>query len=311
MGYRNRVGLKVRTLGGVPALGFFATGTHRLVPLQHCPVAHSRINALLLPSLAEFLRTWAPASGSLTQVDLQMDGDGELWSVFHVLTPPTPLEAAALEEFLRRQGVASAWLQTGRKHTLAPLWKNAPAQMTFSVGAGGQEFHLAASPGGFVQANPAVNQLLVDEVFALAEHYRGATALDLYCGAGNFTLPLAQNAAAVVAVEGYPPAARDAERNTARTGFEQVQVLTQPAAAGLGRLAAEHCRPRFALLDPPRDGAGDAVDSLANLAPERILYISCAPLPWRGTSSASAPAVTGWSGREWPICFRRPPASRA
>ncbi|HSH69673.1 MAG TPA: hypothetical protein VK997_07125, partial [Deferrisomatales bacterium] len=205
-GYRNRVGLKVRTLGGAPALGFFATGSHRLVPLQHCPVAHPRINALL-PPLTGFLRTWSPARGSLPQVDLQIDGDGELWSVFHLLTPPPPGEAAALEEFLRGQGVASAWLQTGRKHTLAPLWKNAPAHMAFSVYAGGQEFPLGVSPGGFVQANSAVNQLLVDEVCALSAHYRGATALDLYCGAGNFTLPLARDTAAVVAVEGYPPAA--------------------------------------------------------------------------------------------------------
>ncbi len=275
-GYRNRVGLKVRALDSVPALGFFATGSHHLVPLQHCPVAHPRINALL-PSLTGFLRTWSPARDSLTQVDLQIDGDGELWSVFHVLTQPTPMKVAALEAFLRTQGVTSAWLQTGRKHTLAPLWKNAPAQMTFSVGPGGNEFQLAVSPGGFVQANPAVNQLLTDEVCALSEHYRGTTALDLYSGAGNFTLPLARDAAAVVAVEGYPPAARDAERNATRAGLAQVRVLAQPVATGLRRLAAEHCRPRFALLDPPRDGAGDAVDSLADLGPERILYISCAP----------------------------------
>ena len=275
-GYRNRVGLKVRTLGGVPVLGFFATGTHRLVPLQHCPVAHPRINALL-PPLTAFLRTWEPARGSLPQVDLQLDGAGALWCVFHLFSTPTPKEAKALEGFLRGEEVAAAWLQTGRKHTLAPLWKNAPAKMVFPRDAGEDESDLEVSPGGFVQANPAVNQLLVDAVCALSEHYRGATALDLYCGAGNFTLPLARNAAAVVAVEGYPPAARDAERNAARAGLEQVRVLAQPVAAGLHRLAGENCRPRFALLDPPRDGAGDAVDGLADLGPERILYISCAP----------------------------------
>jgi 23S rRNA (uracil1939-C5)-methyltransferase len=56
-----------------------------------------------------------------------------------------------------------------------------------------------------------------------------------------------------------------------------VRVLAQPVAAGLRRLAREGCRPRFALLDPPRDGAGDAIESLAALGPERILYISCSP----------------------------------
>jgi len=279
-GYRNRVGWKVRVLGGVPTLGYFATGTHRLVPIRQCPVAHPRLNDLL-PRLGAFLRSWPPArQGKLPQVDALVDGTDRVLCVLHQMVSSSRAEAANLAAGLRDAGVAAAWQQTGRKHTLSPVLSLDPPKTacpTFSVRAGDTHWTVRVSPGGFVQANPAVNQLLVDELYTLREHYRGATALDLYCGAGNFTLPLARDAAEVVAVEGYPPAARDAAGNAADSGFPRVRVLAQPVAAAVEQLAVEGLRPRFALLDPPREGAADAMDGLAALGPERILYVSCAP----------------------------------
>jgi 23S rRNA (uracil1939-C5)-methyltransferase len=149
--------------------------------------------------------------------------------------------------------------------------------MSFRVRIGEDDAPLSVSPGGFVQANAGVNQALVDEVVSLAPIYAGKTVLDLYCGAGNFTLPLARAAGDVLAIEGYPPAARDAAENAARLGYDHVRVLDRSVAGALEDLASTGHRPGFALLDPPREGAADAVEALAALGPEDILYVSCSP----------------------------------
>lgn len=276
-GYRNRAGLKVRAAEGRVLLGYFARGTHRLVPVTGCPILEPALQAFL-PRLADFLQGFPPARGALPQVDLQGDGAGGLWATFHLLRAPTGKEREDLGMFAAAAGVTGAFLQRGRKHTLEALGP-APAarRMPFPLRAGGRELALGVSPGGFVQANAAVNQALVDEAVSLAELYRGRDALDLYCGAGNFTLPLALAARSVAGIEGYPPAARDAAANAASNGLGNVRVLASAVEEGLRVLAAEGFRPAFALLDPPREGALEALPLLAELAPAHILYVSCSP----------------------------------
>ncbi|GAB4260455.1 MAG: 23S rRNA (uracil(1939)-C(5))-methyltransferase RlmD [Deferrisomatales bacterium] len=276
-GYRNRVGWKVRQVGGTVRVGYFARGTHRLVALGACPVAHPAIQSLL-PRLTAFFQGFAPARGHLPQVDVQVDGEERLWAVFHRLRPFTPGERSALEGFLESESLAGAALQGGRKSTLEPLGGRAGGgKMTFRIQVGSRALSLAVSPGGFVQANPGVNQALVDAVADLAPLYRGRDVVDLYCGAGNFTLPLALAARRVVGVEGYPPAAADAADNARRNGLPEVRTLAAPVPEGLEQLIREGFRPWFALLDPPREGAADAVTALGRLAPAHILYVSCSP----------------------------------
>ncbi len=272
-GYRNRVAWKVRWFHGRANVGYFRAGSHRLVPLQACPVARPELEALLEP-LAAFLQGFGPARGGLPQVDLQVDGEGRLWAVVHLLVPPSPADARQLAAFFRETGVRGALVQAGRKHTLRSL-DGDPGPMVFPLEAQGERFRLAVTPGGFVQANLEVNRILVEEVIRLEDLYRGGTALDLYAGAGNFTLPLARAASRVVAVEGYPPAARDAARNAERHAMDHVEVLARPVERALEDLIGARLRPDFALLDPPREGARPALEALAALAPKHVLYISC------------------------------------
>jgi 23S rRNA (uracil1939-C5)-methyltransferase len=274
-GYRNRASVKVRRLGNDVLLGFFEQATHRIVPIHGCPVLTPGVGARLT-ALGSFLRGFRGADG-IAQVDFQEDGRRGVWVVFHVWHPLPRGEVGELAAFARDADLVGAHLQTGRKDTLVPLI-DGPARMPFRVSVGDRQLALGLSPGGFAQANPGVNQAMVDEVIGLADLYRGRDALDLYCGAGNFTLPMALAAASVVGVEGYRPAAADAAGNAAVNGLANVRVLAEPVERGLGRLEAEDCRPAFALLDPPREGAGqEVVRLLARLDPEHILYVSCAP----------------------------------
>jgi 23S rRNA (uracil1939-C5)-methyltransferase len=126
----------------------------------------------------------------------------------------------------------------------------------------------------FTQVNAAANRLLVATVLAFGEFRRGERVLDLYCGAGNFTLPLARRGALVHGVERDAVAIAAAEANAARLGLTTARFTCASVARALGRIT-ETCD--AVVLDPPRTGAGDVGDSLARLGARRVVYVSCDP----------------------------------
>jgi 23S rRNA (uracil1939-C5)-methyltransferase len=101
--------------------------------------------------------------------------------------------------------------------------------------------------------------------------------LDLYCGNGNLTLPLAGEAAAVTGIEEYRGSIDEAMRNMTANGIANVEFVCADAAAGLQGLAEAGRSYDVVILDPPRSGAADAVPLLTRLKPERIIYVSCDP----------------------------------
>jgi 23S rRNA (uracil1939-C5)-methyltransferase len=105
----------------------------------------------------------------------------------------------------------------------------------------------------------------------------GATAVDLYCGVGLFTLPLARRFARVVGVEAHPAAARYARQNLAGAGLQNARVETSEVGDWLLRRAARIGTADFVLLDPPRAGAAEAVEGILALRPRRVTYVSCDP----------------------------------
>ncbi|HKR21553.1 MAG TPA: class I SAM-dependent RNA methyltransferase [Pyrinomonadaceae bacterium] len=123
----------------------------------------------------------------------------------------------------------------------------------------------------FFQINPALLPSLIE--FALSD-VRGETALDLYCGVGLFTLPLARRFAKVIGIEANPVATRFAKRNLQLAGLTNVRVTTTNVADGIRNAGSVD----FVLLDPPRAGAESVViKRILELGPERISYVSCDP----------------------------------
>jgi 23S rRNA (uracil1939-C5)-methyltransferase len=127
----------------------------------------------------------------------------------------------------------------------------------------------------FAQVNPGGNRLLVGSVLELGAFTAGERVLDLYCGAGNFSLPLARRGAVVHGVERSGVAVATARANAARLGLEQTSfqhAAVTDALRGRAPGAVD-----AVVLDPPRSGAADALDALAALRPLRIVYVSCDP----------------------------------
>lgn len=138
-----------------------------------------------------------------------------------------------------------------------------------SLRVGNEVYHYNAE--SFFQINPALLPELVE--FALSDA-SGETALDLYCGVGLFTLPLARRFAKVVGVEANPVATRFARRNLDHAGLTNARVITASVANGITNAHAVD----FILLDPPRAGAESVViKRILDLHPARISYVSCDP----------------------------------
>lgn len=128
-------------------------------------------------------------------------------------------------------------------------------------------------PGTFSQVNTQANRLLVDTVRTLATPAR--RILDLFCGAGNLSVPLAGAGADVLGVDASTVAIADARASAAAAGIERVRFEALPALRFLrqqGLAGAD-----LVLLDPPRTGAAAEIVQLARLRPPRILYVSCDP----------------------------------
>ena len=132
-------------------------------------------------------------------------------------------------------------------------------------------------PTDFIQVNGAVNAALVERAVELLEPDSQARVLDLFCGLGNFTLPLARRAQAVVGVEGEAGLIARARANATANGIGNAEFHSANLARPVSEQAWLRSTYSHVLLDPPRTGAREVLPAVARLAPQRVLYISCHP----------------------------------
>ena len=150
----------------------------------------------------------------------------------------------------------------------------APGRQRVSLEVAGER--IGISPGVFAQSNSLLLPALAARLLALAG--AGGRALELYAGAGCFTLPLARRFQRLVALEASPDAVRDLRANLRAAGIENVEVLAETLEHALERGALGALAPETLVLDPPRAGLPEgAVEALARLAPARVVYLSCDP----------------------------------
>jgi len=262
--YRSRAQFKCFQTADRFVLGFYRSGSHYVVDLEQCPVCHPRINALL-PALKQALAE-SVEPNRIPQVDVAVGDDRHLRVVVHYIGRQRDRLAAELKTFARLQGIALL-LQTGRKESLQQLHGEPLLDVEPQPG-----LPLAYAAGGFAQVHLEQNRNLVKKVCAAVG--RQARVLDLFCGMGNFTLPLARQADEVVGLEDYRPSIEQARRNAARHALRNVRFEVADCEAGFERFWGERgfgC----VVLDPPRAGAPLTCTHLARLRPPKIVYISC------------------------------------
>jgi len=271
-GYRRRARLGVKYVHkkGRVLAGFREREKPYLADLQHCEV--------LVPSLRSLPQELAALVETLSvrervpQVEVAV-GDAVTALVFRVMDTPSEEDLQRLEAFGRRLGV-EIHLQPGGIDSVRPLRSEAPP-LRYGIAPYGVSIEFG--PLDFVQVNAAINEGMVGAALDALQVLPGERVLDLFCGLGNFTLPLARRAVQVVGVEGDAGLVARARANAAANGIENVTFfagnLFAPESFGdwsVGRYDR-------VLLDPPRAGAREVVERMASWRPRRVVYISCHP----------------------------------
>ncbi len=271
-GYRRRARLGVKYVAkkGRVLAGFREREKPYLADIRHCEVLVPALRALP-ESLAALVETLGIRE-QVPQVEVAV-GDNATALVFRVMQPPAAPDLEKLDEFGRAHRL-SIYLQTGGIETIRPLLPDAPP-LRYTIEPTG--IVIEFGPADFVQVNRGINAAMVAAAIGELAPAPEDRVLDLFCGLGNFTLPLARLGKLIVGVEGDPGLIAKAHANAALNEIANTRFFAQNlfAPAEFGPWA-EGTYERV-LLDPPRAGALEVVSRMASWRPRRVVYISCHP----------------------------------
>src|SRR5688572_18111473 len=266
-GYRHRARLSVRHLTTRGAMvGFRERRSTHVAEMTQCHVLPEKVSALILP-----LRTLI---GSLSirervpQIEIAV-GDNATVLVFRHLLPLTAQDESHLKAFAQTHGIHT-WLQPSGPESAHPFHP-ADSALYYELPEFGVRIHFR--PTEFTQVNFAMNRVLVSKAVKLIDPQPGERIADLFCGLGNFSLPLAQRGAQVIGFEGSRGLVERARANAAANGLVAQFEVADLFKAGIGAFGPF---PKI-LIDPPREGAVELVKSLPAEWPRRIVYVSCDP----------------------------------
>ena len=268
--YRHRIRLHAEDNA---RLGFSHASSHELVEIESCLIAGENVAASLRDA-----RAWlASLRTPVRQVELVTGdpADGhDSQGVVLVGTAEGALHASdetACARFLATHpGVAGVAL-CGRG------WRRLWGETQVSFAAGLDDLAFTVSQGVFTQVNPAGNRTLLAALLRLGDFQAEQRVIELYCGAGNLSLPLARRVRALIGIEQDRLAVRDARANAARAGLANARFVCASARTGIQNLLRTGVRGEVVVLDPPRAGAAEVIDAVPRLGARRVVYVSCDP----------------------------------
>jgi 23S rRNA (uracil1939-C5)-methyltransferase len=278
-GYRRRARLAVqRTKDGKFLIGFRNAGSRRIEPITQCPVLTEP-----LPRAVKLLPLWLgslPRDIRVFEVEL-ISGDNSIAIAVEASRFPADEELPAMLGSLEAeaQGPVQLWWKAGKQERFSRLDSGTDI-LSFAVT---DDISLRFEPGQFIQVNGQINREMVAQMLSLLPEH-GSTAIDLYCGTGNLSLPLTQRFDRVVGVEGLPELVKGAADNARFNGIDNVEFAVADLSRGLGlthlgltESADSDKTIDLIVLDPPRNGASGVMSWVALAGAKQIIYISCHP----------------------------------
>ncbi|MFM8330058.1 MAG: 23S rRNA (uracil(1939)-C(5))-methyltransferase RlmD [Candidatus Methylumidiphilus sp.] len=271
-GYRHKARLGVKWVAKKDKLlvGFREKSSPFVAELESCPVLH--------PQVGEHLRDLAAMIAALSikdrvpQIEVAV-GENRSALVFRVMEPPSGEDLEIFRGFGQQFGF-DIYLQPKGPDSVFALWPENPPLLSYALPDVGVAFKF--QPTDFTQVNVAINQHMVGRVLAALDPKPHETVLDLFCGIGNFTLPLAQKAGTVVGVEGGAVAVARARQNALDNSLQNVEFhvadLTQTQDVPWASRRYDKV-----LLDPSRAGAMEILAYARHWQARRIVYVSCNP----------------------------------
>ncbi|MFZ2652540.1 MAG: 23S rRNA (uracil(1939)-C(5))-methyltransferase RlmD [Burkholderiaceae bacterium] len=283
-GYRYRGRLSVRFVAkkGKVLIGFHERKSSFVADMSSCEIVPPTLSALLLP-LREMI-AGMDERDRLPQIEFAL-GDAATALVLRHLQPLGPADLSRLREFAALHRI-QWWLQAQGPASARPLHE-ADSVLAYEL----PEFGIGISftPTDFTQVNAQINRVLVERAVRLLEIHPTERVIDWFCGAGNFTLPLATLAREVLGVEGSEVLVQRARANAVRNSLHERASFVSHNLFEMSPADLRGFAPADKwLVDPPREGAFALVKALADLKedsstdatgmmPQRIVYVSCNP----------------------------------
>lgn len=266
-GYRRRARLSLNFQPKTKQfqMGFRKSASSDIVDVRQCPILVPQLEALL-PDLRACLGS-LQGIRHLGHVELVQADSGTLMILRHT-APLSRADNEKLERFSHSKGLSlylapqSEILETVSGQT--PWYESNGLRLNFS-------------PRDFIQVNAGVNQKMVASALEWLDVQPGDRVLDLFCGMGNFTLPLATRAASVVGVEGVPALVEKGRENAQQNGLHNVTFFHENLEEDVTRQPWAKNGFDKILLDPARAGAAGVMQHIIKLQPGRIVYVSCNP----------------------------------
>ncbi|MDX1443545.1 MAG: 23S rRNA (uracil(1939)-C(5))-methyltransferase RlmD [Gammaproteobacteria bacterium] len=267
---RARLGVKdVRKKGRV-LVGFRERHAPYIAEIDSCDILAGDLGNKLLP-LSDLVGSLS-IPDRIPQFEVSVADNATAVVVRH-LDPLTSDDLMKLSKFGEEHELRF-YLQSKGPDTITPLEENVEP-LYFDIPA--HDIRMQFEPSDFIQVNADLNERMIDRALKLLQLDGSETVLDLFCGLGNFTLPLAKKVQKVVGVEGEAGLVQRARDNAARNGIENVEFHVANLFEEFGKAEwAKHKYDRL-LLDPPRAGAQEICREMKHFAPERIVYVSCHP----------------------------------
>jgi 23S rRNA (uracil1939-C5)-methyltransferase len=273
-GYRTRTQLKARYVNQRARLGFYSEGTHRHVPVDECLVIHPELNKILKP-LEQIMSEDRFKSLQPTSVHLNLS------SASREILVRLLLDARLASNELKETGEDLYNRLKGTIGSIAGLVLSPRrgARLTFGndfIEERLGEFRYRISDGSFSQISPETAGLLVEQVVRLAELAGSERVLELHCGIGTISLPVAARSAHLRGIDANRVAIEDARFNAEANRIKNTEFICADAEQGLRQSLAEGRTYDRLVLDPPRAGLTKTeIDLIARLAPTKIIYVSC------------------------------------
>ncbi len=274
--YRNKARLSVRYVEKKQAamVGFRERNNPRYITeITQCPVLNAKLDADIIP--LRHLIDSMEDKHCIAQIEVA-SGDEEIGLIFRNLTSLTANDELKIEQFAEQYGY-KIFLQPGGPDSVYCFYPpNSSDYLTYNL----PDYKIAFQfhPNDFTQVNANLNRLMVKRALQLMDLKSSDLVLDLFCGLGNFSLPMAQFCSKVVGVEGSKTMVEREYMNAQANHLNNVDFY----AANLDDIAEVNnlVKQSFnkVLIDPPRSGALEIVKQIDSLNPERIVYVSCNPV---------------------------------
>jgi len=272
-GYRRkaRMGVKYVAKKNRVLVGFRERRHPYLAEIDSCIVMHPIVGTKLI-ALGDMI-AGLTVRDKIPQIEVAI-GDEQCVLSIRVLEPPTAADQEIMRAFGHEHNM-SLCLQSKGPDTIVPLDGEPEVIPTYALSDLGLEFKF--KPAMFTQVNYEINRQMINRVLEILNLNENDSVLDLFCGLGNFTLPMAKFAGSVVGVEGDQPLVNHARENARHNDITNVEFYAADLSKDLSDQPWANRKYNKIMLDPSRAGASEVLQHFKKWRPEQIVYVSCNP----------------------------------